>query len=210
MGSFRIFLHPKKITYKKYGMMSLSLVKNSGRKLSPQSDVRVGDTGERQIMTETNEEKKRRPTTTTWILEAPLLSIRHGKLMVDAATQTARSNFLVDCERRYADWEARVNKESCRRIKQLEYALYCSQSEYYNGYPGPLEVKYVIPPDEVPAPAPAAPAPAAEAPAPAAAPEPAAAAPAPAPAVEEDDEEETTSCCCSCLRYIFCRLFRRR
>ncbi|XP_069686143.1 uncharacterized protein [Periplaneta americana] len=48
--------------FDKNAMMSLSLVKNSGRKLSPQSDVRVGDTGEGHVMTKSNEEKKRRWT----------------------------------------------------------------------------------------------------------------------------------------------------
>ena len=40
-------------------MMSLSTVKDSGRKLSPHSDVREGDTGEGDIM-QSKQQKKRR------------------------------------------------------------------------------------------------------------------------------------------------------
>ena len=40
-------------------MMSLSTVKDSGRKLSPHSDVREGDTGEGDIMHSKQENKRR-------------------------------------------------------------------------------------------------------------------------------------------------------
>ena len=46
-------------------MMSLSTVKDSGRKLSPHSDAREGDTGEGDIM-QSKQQKKRRLRIGTW------------------------------------------------------------------------------------------------------------------------------------------------
>ncbi|XP_069673714.1 uncharacterized protein [Periplaneta americana] len=57
-------------------MMRLSLVKDSGHKLSPQSDVREEDTGEGHIMAQANVQEERRST--------------------DAATQTGESSISED------------------------------------------------------------------------------------------------------------------
>ncbi|KAJ4445157.1 hypothetical protein ANN_06958 [Periplaneta americana] len=64
-------------------MMDLSLVKNSGRKLSPQSDVRVGDTGEGPVMTYNNGQQEGGSTTNA--STSGLRAVRKGKR--DAATQ---------------------------------------------------------------------------------------------------------------------------
>ncbi|XP_069689022.1 uncharacterized protein [Periplaneta americana] len=132
MGSYRIYLHPKKNMIKN-GMMSLSLVKNSGRKLSPQSDVRVGDTGEGHIMRQYSEEKKRRLKSTARDVKTPQLPTRHdttGKpakpMMPDAATQSSSSDHFEESSRQYAKWEKKVGQEELWHLQKLENRLFHS------------------------------------------------------------------------------------
>ncbi|KAJ4428239.1 hypothetical protein ANN_24256 [Periplaneta americana] len=209
MGSFRIFLHPKKITYEKYAMMSLSLVKNSGRKLSPQSDVRVGDTGEGHVMTKSNGEKKRRSSrrsTATWYVKTPLLPAGHdttGKLakpmMINAATKTPSRDHFEEASRQYAKWEEKIWVEGYLCLQQVESRLYAFQyyswkefMEATDGFknhamPGP------IPPfmqDNMPEPMPE---PSLEH----------------LPAEAEVEERRTNCGCWSCLRRVYCGLRHR-
>ncbi|XP_069673808.1 uncharacterized protein [Periplaneta americana] len=114
--------------YVENAMMSLSLVKNSGRKLSPQSDVRVGDTGEGHVMTQDTEEKKRRSTTATRDEKTPVLPARHdttGKLMMlDTATQTSSSDHFEESSRRYAEWEEEVRLEELQHLQRVAIRLF--------------------------------------------------------------------------------------
>ncbi|XP_069681379.1 uncharacterized protein [Periplaneta americana] len=114
--------------YVENAMMSLSLVKNSGRKLSSQSDVRVGDTGEGHVMTQDTEEKKRRSTTATRDEKTPVLPARHdttGKLMMlDAATQTSSSDHFEESSRRYAEWEEEVRLEELQHLQRVAIRLF--------------------------------------------------------------------------------------
>ncbi|XP_069673759.1 uncharacterized protein [Periplaneta americana] len=109
-------------------MMSLSLVKNSRRKLSPQSDVWVGDTGEGHVMTKSNGEKKRRLKSTARDVKTPQLPARHdtsGELMMlDAATQTSSSNNFEEASRRYAEWEKEVRWEGRWHLRRVENRLF--------------------------------------------------------------------------------------
>ncbi|XP_069673705.1 uncharacterized protein [Periplaneta americana] len=124
--------------YVENAMMSLSLVKNSGRKLSPQSDVRVGDTGEGHVMTQDTEEKKRRSTTATRDEKTPVLPARHdttGKLMMlDAATQTSSSDHFEESSRRYAEWEEEVRLEELQHLQRVairlfDFSMYSDEEE---------------------------------------------------------------------------------
>ncbi|XP_069676699.1 uncharacterized protein [Periplaneta americana] len=123
----------------KNGMMSLSLVKNSGRKLSPQSDVRVGDTGEGHVMTKSNGEKKRRWTTrstrrstATCYVKTPIPPSQHKStprewpkpMMVHAATPTSSSDHLFEPSSQYAEWEENIMEECRRNLVKLECNLF--------------------------------------------------------------------------------------
>ncbi|XP_069701566.1 uncharacterized protein [Periplaneta americana] len=118
-------------------MMSSSLVKNSGPKLSPQSDVRVRDTGEGHIMRQYSEEKKRRLKSTARDVKTPQLPELHcllarhdttGKpakpMMPDAATQTSSSDHFEESSRRYAKWEEEVRLEEVRHLQRVAIGLF--------------------------------------------------------------------------------------
>ncbi|XP_069701564.1 uncharacterized protein [Periplaneta americana] len=166
-------------------MMSSSLVKNSGPKLSPQSDVRVRDTGEGHIMRQYSEEKKRRLKSTARDVKTPQLPELHcllarhdttGKpakpMMPDAATQTSSSDHFEESSRRYAKWEEEVRLEEVRHLQRVAIGLFKFS----------MHKATML-------------------------------APMPAEEEEEEDEENITKVgCWSFLRHVFCgfRLFRRK
>ncbi|XP_069673724.1 uncharacterized protein [Periplaneta americana] len=71
------------------GKLSLSPVKDSRHKLSPQSDVREGDTGEGHIMAQANVQEERRSTNAA--TQAPEVIQK-----IHAATQTEESSISED------------------------------------------------------------------------------------------------------------------
>ncbi|XP_069675783.1 tetra-peptide repeat homeobox protein 1-like [Periplaneta americana] len=207
-------------------MMSFSPVKNSGRKLSPQSDVRVGDTGEGRFMPEHEKEERRLTTATgTGATLQPDRQEENDKMETPMMVEASSSDQQRAFNNWNAEWEKRVRQGDLQNLKNLEAGLHYFQFDSREDLPGYMEDKPGTIPqttpatmtepipahmlDPMPPPVPHSVPPPVPPPVPPHVPSPVPS-PVPAPSLqnppEEEDDNRTKSCCWRFLRYLFCGL----